>query len=846
MQARASQLIRAITRASARHALATLLVGIVLLLASSVYLATHMAVETGTDEMIDPDLPFRQLQAEVDRAFPELADTFVVVVDGPIPEAAEVAAGLFVERLAATGAAFDDVFAPALLPFFREHALLYRSVEEVDRTLARLAEAQPLLRSLAGEPGLPRLLELLGEALEAAGGAPLEPGLVRLLDALEVRLRAVAAGTAVPPLSWRALTGETGATDQPRVVLTLRPVLDFARLQPAKEALQAARLAAAEVEAALPETHVALTGKIALNAEELRSVSQGALWAGAASLVLVSLVLGVTLRSLRLVLATLVTLVTGLAVTGAFGLALFGSFNIVSVSFAVLFIGLGIAFAIHVALRYQEERGWGLAPVAAAGQTGATAGVALALCAPTTAIAFLAFTPTAYVGLAQLGVIAAFGMFVSLALALTLLPALLVLWRVPLRRLAGAGFRLPARVRQGAVVLALLLAALAATQLGGIRFDANPLNLKDSTSPSVVAFRDLATAPGANPYRINVLADDAAAARAMAERLAALPEVDAVLWLERFVPANQDAKLALIEDALFFLEVPAVRPSAESEPEAIRAALAGLIEGPRADEVPGLREAARAALAADAVRLSELETELFRYWPHLLTDLDRLLAVGPVGVDDLPPALVDRYRAADGRLRLEVTPAAPIDGPEALRAFVEAVRAVAPNAAGSPVQIVGAAEVVRDAMVQATLYALLGITLFLWLTLRSVRDTALVLAPVLLAALMTVGAGVALGLPFNFANVIVLPLLIGFGVDSAIHVVLRARQDGARWDFGGGSTPRAVLASALTTIASFGTLAISAHRGTASMGQLLTLSVLATLAATLLVLPEALRRLGRR
>ncbi|TVQ29597.1 MAG: hypothetical protein EA356_16420 [Geminicoccaceae bacterium] len=843
LRAFARRLLASLAVASGHRPRLTTTLSLVVFLASAVYLATHMAVETGTDEMIDPRLEFRQAKADLDAAFPQLAETFVAVVEGRVAEEAEAAAAMFVERLQALTDRADDAFAAPLLPFFKTHGLLYRSVDELDLTLAELAAAQPLLLSLADGPNLPELLALVEAAVDPVGGLP--DDLAALVAALTQRFDAAARGAEVVPLSWRALTEPAAGEAAAPIVVAVRPELDPTRLQPARPALDAARTAAAEVEAAMPGVAVALTGRLALNAEELRSVSQGALTAGLASLVLVGLVLGLGLRSFRLVLVTLTTLLVGLAITGAFGLFAFGSFNIISISFAVLFIGLGIAFAIHFVLRYQEERGQGQAPDAALGRCGETVGVALAVCAPTTAISFLAFTPTAYVGLAQLGIIAAFGMAVSLVLSLTLLPALLVLANVPPRPLRPQRFRLGAKLRLGATGLALALAVVAATQAPQARFDADPLRLQDPRAPAVEAFRRLAATPGTNPHRISLLVEDAGEAALMAERLQALAVVDDVLWLERFVPSNQTAKLALIDDAFFFLTIPESQPLVPSAADELRRSLQAAATMADAD-LAAFAAAAAAAARADALALVELEAAIFRFWPQLLDDLALALEAAPVTVDDLPPALVQRFRAEDGRLRLEVTPALGIDGPAAMQRFVGPVQDVAPGATGSPVQIVRAGEVIRNAMLQATLLAFLGITLLLWAILRSWRELAFVLVPVLLAALLTVGAGVVLGLPFNFANVIVLPLLIGFGVDSAIHVVMRTRVLAGAQALGGTSTPRAVLLSALTTIASFGTLALSAHAGTASMGKLLTLSVLATLVATLLVLPEAMRRLRLR
>jgi predicted RND superfamily exporter protein len=178
-----------------------------------------------------------------------------------------------------------------------------------------------------------------------------------------------------------------------------------------------------------------------------------------------------------------------------------------------------------------------------------------------------------------------------------------------------------------------------------------------------------------------------------------------------------------------------------------------------------------------------------------------------------------------------------------MRSFVSAVAAVAPGAAGPPDQITGAATVVAGEIIQAAALALLGCGLLAWAMLRDLIRVAAILLPLLLAGGATVGASVLFDLPFNYANVIVLPLLIGVGIDSGVHFAMRASDSPVPvFDT---STPRAVLYSALTTIAAFGTLGLSEHRGTASMGILLAIS-LAFAVAMIFTLTPALVRLARR
>jgi predicted RND superfamily exporter protein len=132
------------------------------------------------------------------------------------------------------------------------------------------------------------------------------------------------------------------------------------------------------------------------------------------------------------------------------------------------------------------------------------------------------------------------------------------------------------------------------------------------------------------------------------------------------------------------------------------------------------------------------------------------------------------------------------------------------------------------------------IAILLAFVLRDLRDLVFALAPLALAVLFTAASAVLLGLQLNFANVIVLPLLLGLGVSGALHVVMRWREEGRLASLAATSTPRAVLFSALTTVASFGSLAISDHPGLASMGLLLTIAIFWSLVCNLLILPNML------
>ncbi|MEE2760122.1 MAG: hypothetical protein VYE18_01595, partial [Pseudomonadota bacterium] len=211
----------------------------------------------------------------------------------------------------------------------------------------------------------------------------------------------------------------------------------------------------------------------------------------------------------------------------------------------------------------------------------------------------------------------------------------------------------------------------------------------------------------------------------------------------------------------------------------------------------------------------------------------------------LPLPLKSRQVAADGRALVTVKPEGDMRDRKALDHFVAEVRTLAPGATGSPVTILEAGRVVIAAFIQAALLAFTGITILVFTLTKNPKEILLIFAPLLAAASLTMAVSVLAALPFNFANVIVLPLLFGLGIASAIHLVMREKSTGSTSVDNGGamatSTPRAVVFSALTTIGSFASVSLSGHPGTASMGVLLTIAITLTLISTLTVLPVLLK-----
>ena len=858
-------LITRVVGTCARHAWLVLAVAGVMGVFASVYAARHIAIDTNTATLISPDLPWRQREIDFARTFPQRDAVIAVVVDGSTPELAEAATAALAQRLGDNTDAILALRRPDGGPFFDRAGLLFAPTEEVARTTQQMIAAQPLLGTLAADPSLRGVMDALSLVLEGVRREQIKlTDLARPLAAFAAALDAVNAGQ-LPDFSWRTLI--LGRAPDPRELrrfILVQPALDFGALQPGARAVAAIRDAVRDIGfAADSRVRVRLTGPVPLADEEFATLAEGAALNAVVTLLIVVFLLWLALRSGRLIVAILITLLVGVVVTAAFGLFVYGAFNLISVAFAVLFIGLGVDFGIQFCVCYRAKRHLHDDLQSALHDAGAEVGVPLALAGASTAAGFYAFLPTEYRGVSELGAIAGTGMVVAFVTSITLLPALLAVLR-PGGERGAVGYRALARLdhflaqrRIGVLVLAALLAVGSLALLPRLRFDFNPLNLRSAQAESVATLLDLMQSPDTTPNTIDVLVPTLNDAVALIKRLSALPEVNRALSLSSFIPEQQEGKLALLTDAAMLLD-PALNPlevkAPPTDPEVVaamrRTAQAlGQAAGPHPDGAAA-NDAARLAKALTILAdgdVSARERARAALIPGLVVTLDQLrgaLQAETVTLASLPADLIRDWMAPDGRARVEVFPKGEANDNAAIQRFTAAVRAVAPEATGTTVGIQESSRTIVKAFLEAGVWALLSITVLLAFALRRTKDVLLTLAPLTLAGLVTLGTCVAIDLPLNFENIIALPLLFGIGVAFSIYFVM-AWRNGAR-NLLQSSLTRAVLFSALTTGTAFGSLWYSHHPGTASMGKLLALSLAFTLVASLLFLPALLACVRRR
>ncbi|MFL1462783.1 MMPL family transporter [Roseococcus sp. DSY-14] len=822
--------VSALVGRSVRRPWTVVLLSLAVTLAALWLALTRFALDSDVTRLFPQDLPWRVAERQMEAAFPQRTDLILVVLDAPDAAAAEAGAEALAQALRARPGLFRSVRRPDGGPFWRTHGLLYLEEAEVEAVTARLVEAQPWLATVAADPSLRGLAELLRLMREGVARGEVAEARVRpVLDAAATAAAAALQGRVQPP-DWQALlTGRAPRPAELRRLVLVQPALDYGQLESGAGATATIRAEAARLGLA-----VRLTGPVPMADEEFATVAAGAVENTVLSFVLVGVLLWMALRSWRLIWPLLVLVVAGLLWTAAFGILAVGPFNPLSIAFAVLFIGIGVDFGIQYSVQYRAENAALRATVPALEQAARVAGPGMTLAALAVAGSFLAFLPTEYRGVAELGLIAGVGMLIGWWLAMTLLPALMVLARprAEAREVGYPALRhvdgFLARHARGVAAAALLVAIACTAALGWLRFDTNPINLRDPDAESVATWRDLARDPDTNPDTLDVLAPGLPAAQALATRLAALPEVARATTLADFVPEGQAAKLALIEDAAMLLAPSfAAAPLPPPDDAAVAAAL---------------RRAGFTALAeGSAAQRARFAQAMLPGLSATLAHARDLLAAGPVTLDTLPDELRADWLAADGRARVEVAPQPdlPGDATARQRAFARAVQEVAPGATGLATSSLASSATIERAFVVSGALAAAFVLALLWAMLRSLRLALLALAPLALAGLLTLATCALLGPDLNLANIIALPLLFGQGVAYDIYFVA-AWKDGQR-NLLASPLNRAVIYSAVTNAAAFGALAISPHPGTASMGVVLSVSLGWSLLCVMLVMPPLLR-----
>jgi len=849
-----TSIVVSIVKTCTRFATLTLLVGLALAIGAVYYTTQHFVINTDINTLISDKLDWRQRDVQFDKAF-DRDSTILAVVEAPTPELTNSAAAALEAKLKDDKTNFMSMQPLGSGEFFEKNGLLFLPTQQVAEFAGQFEKAAPLIEIMAGDPSIRGLTGALETGLAGVkrGEVKLD-NTARPFNLIAKTVEDVLnKGTAI--FSWRELTSDKPLSDsEKRAFIEFKPVIDYSALEPGKDATDAIRKAAAAVD--FPgkyQARVRLTGPIPIANEEYSTVQEGAIVNGIGTVVVVLIILWLALHSGKIIFAVFLNLFVGLSITTAAGLLMVGSFNLLSVAFAVLFVGLGVDFGIQFSVRYRSERFKNDNLVEALEEAARRVAIPLSLAAMATAAGFLCFLPTDYKGISELGEIAGAGMLIAFLSSITVLPAILKLINPPGEsEPVGYAFLAPVdrfledhRVAIVGGTLAIAIAGL--PLLYFMKFDFNPMNLRNPKAESIATFLDLRKDPNTGANAINVLTHSEEDAKKIEAKLEKLPEVLRVQSLDSFVPEDQPAKLKLIAQAAKVLN-PALNPdsidaapsdqenvdSLKSSVESLRRT-AGDGTGPGAVASKRLADALEKLAKSNEATRNKAQAIFVDPLKIVLEQLKNAMQAGPVTLQTLPEVLLRAWKAKDGLMRVEVLPKGDPNDNDNLRRFASAVLAAEPTAIGGPVSIFKSGDTVVSAFIHAGIYALLVIGFLLWITLKRFTDVLMTLVPLLVAGAVTMEICVLIGLPLNFANIVALPLLLGIGVAFKIYYIVAWRS--GRTNLLQSSLTRAIFFSALTTATAFGSLWLSSHPGTSSMGKLLALSLLTTLAAVLLFQP---------
>ncbi|MBK5274043.1 MAG: MMPL family transporter [Desulfuromonadales bacterium] len=863
-------------------------------IASVIYTVKNMEFLTGRDDLMPKSAPF-QVDYRAYRAEFGDQEEIVAVIESDDAERATRAADALYTRLNREKGVFREVFHPGGLPYFRNNGLLFMPLEDIRQLRSTLTMAAPVLKDLAAAPSIQTLFTSLTRQIDGYLARPAPDNLKSLTFMLTTLDKGFKAFDGKPGGSGTGLSMDSflkGTSDgKPSMlenagkqqVVTVLPIKEQGSFVPAEKAIKTVRIALDEI-LKNPEfkgIKGGLTGVPVLEYEEMATSQHDIGIATVLSLTLTVILLLFAFRGLLNVIAAMVSLIVGICLSFGFATLAVGHLNILSMVFAIMLIGLGIEYGIQVVLRYQEELKNGAEGLAAI-ETGLSTNIrSIIMAAATVALAFATFAFTDFKGIAELGIIAAGGVFICVLATFTVLPAMLILLerfrkssapvqpvsskRTADRSVLQALFNSPRLVLTATLVLSLACVY----PVLQIRFDYNLMNLQARGLQSVEYAYKLMRSKENSGYFAVVTAKDPAEARQLTERLEKLPAVDHVVSLSALVPDQQGAKLA--ELAALRQVMDGVRPAPYEENLRVME-LPAIFENFR-DRVDKLKKRLEADKAAEARpvgaflktldgffaslekekdknalgMLREFQGGMFAELPDKLRMMKESLNAAPVSEKDVPEELRKRFVGTSGKLLLQVAPKHEIFEHEPLRDFVSQVKGVVPHATGEPVMVYESLTVLRDSYLKAFGYAFIGIAAILLINFKSLRFALIGSLPLAAGLLLMVGGMWLAGVSFNSANIIVLPLILGVGIDSAIYIINRYRQ--------GNETPAQVALSsagigvflnALTILFSFGALMVAHHQGVFSIGAVMSLGMVASVTVFMVFLPALLEIWGKR
>ena len=817
-------------------------------LAAGCFVYKNISVNTSNTDLLSKELTFRKNEIAFKKEFPQFSNNIIVVVDAKKSDIAkDIASSLYELVKTKEGELFSDIFYPEELDFFKKNGLLYLSEEELENKLDEMVDYQPFISRLSQDQTLYGLLNTINLFLSADLSDSYIDQINKLLKSL----------TEQKSLTWGDLFSDENVSNY-REIIYLQPKLNFSNFFPSEDSLFFLEEQIKNIKKNYEHIeyknfskdynfNIRLSGTVPMEQDELNTLGDGAKIGVIISLILIFVFLLFTFKNSLYLLASFLTLIIGLIWTTTFALLFFKELNLISIAFAILFIGLGIDFSIHYLLRTyefssKEFRGFLIS-------TDNSISNALLLTAIAIAIGFFSFAFTSFQGLGQLGIIAGTGMFISLFLTLFFLPSFLILIKKIFNQNLGnygnnylgdfyfVGFMsFFKRNSKIFFILSIFFLLFSIFNLKNIKFNNDPLKLRNQESASVITMNELIKDKSINPYSVDVLAKNISKGNELKKKLSDSDQIKEITFFEDLIPQNQDAKLEILNQfKIFFPEVDLNESIAPKNNDIVRKEneLLKSIE----DKINAKYNSMIDTTYIDKLKERKHSENIFYFFIENIKKFNNSLKAERISKENIPGSLKSRYVGKNGKIRVEIVPFKNLNDQTNKKEFAEFVFKVAPNVSGGAFTTYGAGKTILQSFKEAMIISICLTTLFLFFTLRNFKKVFIVFINLVAALLFSLSFLTFLDLNLNFANIIALPLLFGLGAATSIQTILRTEQFKTLDDyFANSTTPRAIIFSLLTTLGTFFVLSLSSHVGTASMGKLLIISIFSIYLANLTIL----------
>ena len=859
------------------------------------FTATHLQFNTLRVDLISKDMKFHALYQQYRERFKDF-DGMIVVVEGEQPDAMKQFADQLVERLQSRPEISSEIYYKVDTGYFKDKSLLFLKPDALKQLADKLKSHQNFLGQVNASPGLNTLLRNLNREISTGVVDTLltdflgtedeeekdDAADLGLLISLLGQMTRHVEGDTVYRSPWGTFLAEEDhplreegylvSDDERLLFILLNPLETEGDFTGSKIAVEGIRAIIRELAPGFPEVKVGMTGGEVISSDEMFTTQSDVKNASKYALTGVALLFMLFYRRVTEPLLAVFTLMVSIAWAMGYTTLAVGHLNIISVVFTTILIGLGIDFGIHILCRYREERRLGNEAYRAMRNTLQQTGRGNLAGAVTTAIAFGAMVFTDFVGIVELGIIAAGGIVLCWLGMVLLLPALISIeerWRKPV-------YTLPERVgKRDAwfekmyshyyVIIFVSLALL--TWCGYVSkdlyFDYNLLNMQAKGTEAVHYEMKIIENAKRASWNAALIADNIQDAKEKYRVLKAMPSVGKVESLLTAIPENQETRIRNVKALAPLIDSFQMEP--EDEPFALRAVRATvkkirfkLRKKEKEGEQDDVYEASLRARQLDealqntdpvtaANRLKAFSRTLFGDYRTKIADLKRSAHPTPVKLEEIPQDLKDRFVSADGKYLLLVYPSINIWEREAMEKFLYEMRRIDPDVTGNAVHMFESSRLMIEGYIHAGLYALASIFLYLMLTLRNIKTTILVMLPTLAGAILTLGLMRLTGIQFNLANLVILPLILGIGVVDGVHILHRYRETPeCGKNVVSKSTGQAVVLTSLTTMIGFGSLMVADHQGVYSVGLVLALGVGSCMITSITLLPALMKLCSAR